>query len=75
MPRPQPSSGSAPSTGGPRTAPTSAPVRPNEERADYSTVVLERRLRDALARLNPEQGTGDIRRLVMAIRWLGLPSG
>ena len=75
MPRLQPSSGSPPSTGGPRTAPTSAPGGRDEERADYGAVVLERRLRDALARLNPEQGTGDIRRLVMAIRWLGLPSG
>ena len=60
-----------------RTAhgPDIGPGAPGEERADYGAVVLEQRLRDALARLNPEQGTGDIRRLVMAIRWLGLPSG
>ena len=55
--------------------PDIGPGAPGEERADYGAVVLEQRLRDALARLNPEQGTGDIRRLVMAIRWLGLPSG
>ncbi|MCY3690899.1 MAG: type I restriction endonuclease, partial [Chloroflexi bacterium] len=31
-----------------------APDTPGAERADYGQVVLERRLRDALARLNPE---------------------
>ena len=30
------------------------PGGPNQERADYGAVVLERRLRDALARLNPD---------------------
>ena len=55
--------------------PDIGPGAPGEERAGYGAVVLEQRLRDALARLNPEQGTGDIRRHVMAIRWLGLPSG
>ena len=54
--------------------PDIGPGAPGEERADYGAVVLERRLRDALARLIG-QGTGDIRRHVMAIRWLGLPSG
>ncbi len=34
--------------------PDIGPGGPNEERADYGAVVLERRLRDALARLNPE---------------------
>ena len=34
--------------------PDIAPGAPGEERADYSVVVLERRLRDALARLNPD---------------------
>ena len=60
-----------------RTAhgPDIGPGAPGEERADYGAVVLERRLRDALAGLKPEQGTGDIRRHVMAIRWLSLPSG
>ena len=33
--------------------PDIAPDTPNAERSDYSEVVLERRLRDALARLNP----------------------
>ena len=33
--------------------PDIAPGAPGEERADYGAVVLERRLRDALARLNP----------------------
>ena len=33
--------------------PDIAPGAPGAERADYSVVVLERRLRDALARLNP----------------------
>ena len=31
-----------------------SPGAPGEERADYGAVVLERRLRDALARLNPD---------------------
>ena len=34
--------------------PDIAPDAPGEERADYSVVVLERRLQDALARLNPD---------------------
>ncbi|MDE2778909.1 MAG: type I restriction endonuclease subunit R [Chloroflexota bacterium] len=34
--------------------PDIAPGTPSAERADYGQVVLERRLRDALARLNPE---------------------
>ena len=34
--------------------PDIGPDQPGEERADYGTVVLERRLRDALARLNPD---------------------
>ena len=34
--------------------PDIAPGAPGEERADYGAVVLERRLRDALARLNPD---------------------
>ena len=34
--------------------PDIGPGGPNEERADYGVVVLERRLRDALARLNPD---------------------
>ena len=34
--------------------PDIAPGAPGEERADYGAVVLEQRLRDALARLNPE---------------------
>ncbi|MDE2937673.1 MAG: type I restriction endonuclease subunit R [Chloroflexota bacterium] len=34
--------------------PDIAPGTPSAERADYGHVVLERRLRDALARLNPE---------------------
>ena len=34
--------------------PDIAPGAPGEERADYSAVVLERRLQDALARLNPD---------------------
>ena len=34
--------------------PDIGPGGPAEERADYGTVVLERRLRDALARLNPD---------------------
>ena len=33
--------------------PDIAPGTPNAERTDYSQVVLERRLRDALAELNP----------------------
>ena len=33
--------------------PDIAPDTPGAERADYGEVVLERRLRDALARLNP----------------------
>ena len=33
--------------------PDIGPGSPNEERVDYGAVVLERRLRDALARLNP----------------------
>ena len=36
-----------------RTAPTSLPETPNAERTDYGQVVLERRLRDAVATLNP----------------------
>ena len=34
--------------------PDIGPDQPGEERADYGAVVLERRLRDALARLNPD---------------------
>ena len=34
--------------------PDIAPGAPGEERADYGAVVLERRLQDALARLNPD---------------------
>ena len=34
--------------------PDISPGGPGEERADYGAVVLERRLRDALARLNPD---------------------
>ena len=34
--------------------PDIGPGAPGEERADYGAVVLEQRLRDALARLNPE---------------------
>ena len=34
--------------------PDIAPGAPGEERADYGAVLLERRLRDALARLNPD---------------------
>ena len=34
--------------------PDIGPGAPGEERADYGAVVLERRLRDALARLNPD---------------------
>ena len=34
--------------------PDIGPGAPGEKRADYGAVVLERRLRDALARLNPE---------------------
>ena len=34
--------------------PNIAPGGPDAERADYGTVVLERRLREALARLNPD---------------------
>ena len=34
--------------------PDIAPGAPGEERADYGAVVLERRLRDAFARLNPD---------------------
>ena len=34
--------------------PDIGPGGPNEERADYGAVALERRLRDALARLNPD---------------------
>ena len=34
--------------------PDIAPGAPGEERADYGAVVLEQRLRDALARLNPD---------------------
>ena len=37
--------------------PDLAPDAPGAERADYGQVVLERRLRDALARLNPELPT------------------
>ena len=33
--------------------PDGAPDTPNAERGDYGQVVLERRLRDALAQLNP----------------------
>ncbi len=38
----------------PAHGPDIGPGGPNEERADYSVVVLEGRLRDALARLNPD---------------------
>ena len=34
--------------------PDIAPDTPGAERTDYSTVVLEQRLREALARLNPD---------------------
>ena len=34
--------------------PDIGPDQPGEERADYGAVVLEQRLRDALARLNPD---------------------
>ena len=34
-------------------APDIAPDTPNAERSTYSEVILERRLRDAVARLNP----------------------
>jgi type I restriction enzyme R subunit len=37
-----------------RHGPAIAPDEPESERADYGRVVLEQRLRDALARLNPE---------------------
>ena len=37
-----------------RARPRHRPGAPGEERADYGAVVLERRLRDALARLNPD---------------------
>ena len=49
-----------------------APGAPGEERADYGAVVLERRLRDALARLNPEL---PLDALDDAFRKLTLPSG
>lgn len=35
-----------------------APGEPAAERADYSAVVLERRLKDALAQLNPDLPAG-----------------
>ena len=38
--------------------PDIAPDAPDAERADYGTVVLERRLRNALARLNPDLPAG-----------------
>ena len=37
-----------------RHGPEIAPGEPAAERSDYGQVILERRLRDALARLNPE---------------------
>ncbi len=49
-----------------------APGAPGAERADYGAVVLERRLRDALARLNPEL---PLDALDDAFRKLTLPSG
>ena len=49
-----------------------APGAPGGERADYGAVVLERRLRDALARLNPEL---PLDALDDAFRKLTLPSG
>ena len=52
--------------------PEIAPGAPGEERADYGAVVLERRLRDALARLNPEL---PLDALDDAFRKLTLPSG
>ena len=41
-----------------RLGPTLAPGEPAAERADYAQVVLERRLRGALARLNPSVPPG-----------------
>ncbi len=52
--------------------PDIAPGAPGEERADYGAVVLERRLRDALARLNPEL---PLDALDDAYRRLTLPPG
>ena len=49
-----------------------APGAPGAERADYGAVVLERRLRDALARLNPEL---PLDALDDAFRKLTRPSG
>ena len=49
-----------------------APGAPGEERAGYGAVVLERRLRDALARLNPEL---PLDALDDAYRRLTLPPG
>jgi len=53
-----------------RLGPTLAPGEPAAERADYAQVVLERRLRDALARLNPTVPRGA---LDEACRKLTLP--
>ena len=52
--------------------PDIAPDTPNAERGDYSQVVLERRLRDALAALNPGLPTSA---LDDAFRKLTLPEG
>ena len=49
-----------------------APGEPAAERADYGQVVLERRLRDALARLNPELPAAA---LEDAVRKLTRPEG
>ena len=47
-------SGSPPSAGMYAHGPDVAPETPNAERDDYGQVMLERRLRDALAGLNPD---------------------
>ena len=49
-----------------------APDTPGAERGDYGQVVLERRLRDALARLNPQLPAAA---LEDALRWLTRPVG
>ena len=52
--------------------PDSAPDTPNAERTDYGQVVLEQRLRDALARFNPDLSA---EALDDAFRWLTRPEG
>jgi len=52
--------------------PDVAPDMPSAERADYGEVVLARRLRDALARLNPEL---PVEALEDAFRKLTRPEG